>query len=70
MTKQGLFEEGDELYVRFPEVPDKTYTVKAVKAKSDSYFCYCCVFFGRCRSYPGASPFSRHCYTTIFEIKK
>lgn len=70
---QRIFEEGDVLFVHFPELPGQTVKVQAVKAKRDDYFCTGCVFFSRCREYEeknGTSPIGRHCYTTIFEEKE
>lgn len=65
---QSIFEEGDVLFVRLPEIPGKTAKVQAVKATRDNYYCYDCVFNSRCSKYEGNSPFAWHCYTTIFEI--
>ena len=36
-----VFEEGDELYVHFPEIPGYTIRLKAVKAKHDDVFWLC-----------------------------
>ena len=65
---QSIFEEGDVLFVRLPEISGKTAKVQAVKATRDNYYCYDCVFNSRCSKYEGNSPFAWHCYTTIFEI--
>lgn len=65
-----VFEEGDELFVRLPEIPGYTIRLKAVKAKHDDIFCYGCALFSRCRKYEGNSPFALNCYTTIFEEKE
>lgn len=63
-----VFECGDELKVHIPKPFDSDMRVRAIPAKSDSYFCYDCCFFGVCRQYKGGSPLSLHCNNTIFQV--